>query len=303
MLRWLPAAEEEALMAQGTTAYRLADSPGLWLERFGEVLLISSLREHDARRALSQIGQNHVSVYWRRLVPSPGPQDRPVHLAGPPLQAPIIATEQAVRYELDFLHGYNCGLFLDQRANRARLAALAPRRVLNLFAYTCSFSLRAALAGAETLSIDLARAALERGKANFALNAVPLQGHRFLADDVFDVLPRLARRGERFDAIILDPPTFSRGKKGRVFRAAEHMEHLLRLATACATPGAHLLLSTNAATLHIRHLAAWAKTVGGWDFHTEPPLPDIAPARAAKTLWFRCGEDGSTPLSFCALQS
>ncbi len=66
-------------------------------------------------------------------------------------------TEAGVRYGLDFAGGLFRGLFIDQRENRARLRAWKPKRLLNTFAYTCSFSVVAALAGAETLSVDLSR--------------------------------------------------------------------------------------------------------------------------------------------------
>jgi hypothetical protein len=114
----------------------------------------------------------------------------------PSHQHTCVAHEERLCYEIDFLAGYSCGLFLDQRANRRRLRATKAERVLNLFSYTCSFSVAAAAGGAQTLSIDISKAALDRGRRNFALNGLSLEGHRFMADDAFDVLPRLARRGE-----------------------------------------------------------------------------------------------------------
>ncbi|MCX7869604.1 MAG: class I SAM-dependent methyltransferase, partial [Terrimicrobiaceae bacterium] len=226
-------------------------------------------------------------VLFRRLVHAPGPRDSPSRLLGAGAADQVRATEASIHYLLNFEAGYSCGLFLDQRANRARLRSLAPARLLNLFAYTCSFSVCAALAGAETTSVDLSKAALERGRANFAANSLGTAGHRFLADDVFDVLPRLARRGEKFDAIIVDPPTFSRGRGGRIFRAAEGLAGLAELALACAAPGAHVLLSSNASAITTRHLAAIARKLGGSQLLAPPPLPDIPPSRAAAAIWFQ----------------
>ncbi len=140
-----------------------------------------------------------------------------------------------MRYGLDFAGGYSAGLFIDQRANRARLRALKPKRLLNTFAYTCSFSVVAALAGAETLSVDLSRRSLTRGEENFQRNGLdPKAGHRFIADDVLAVLPRLARRGEKFDAIILDPPTFSRNQAGAAFQVQRDFDRLVTLALEVA---------------------------------------------------------------------
>src|SRR5262249_20095902 len=142
-----------------------------------------------------------------------------------PLQT--IVTERHLRFGIDFTAGYSAGLFLDQRENRSHLRRIAPRRLLNCFAYTCSFSVAAASAGALTLNIDLSSKSLGRGRDNFALNNLSTVDQRFIADDVFAVLPRLARRGEKFDAIILDPPTFSRSHEGKAFQVERDFEKLL----------------------------------------------------------------------------
>jgi 23S rRNA (cytosine1962-C5)-methyltransferase len=201
-----------------------------------------------------------------------------------------VVEEQGVRFGLDFGAGYSAGLFIDQRANRAFVRRSAPRRLLNTFAYTCSFSVVAALAGAETVSVDLSKKSLDRGRENFALNHLDASAHRFFADDVLDVLPRLARKHEQFDTIILDPPTFSRGHKGRRFQVEQDLEALLLAALEVAAPGAKILLSTNCTRLNRRALEAIARfafkaTRRAADFHAEPPLPDIPAEAAAQTLW------------------
>ena len=198
-----------------------------------------------------------------------------------------------MKFGLDFGAGYSAGLFLDQRANRAVARTGDVRRLLNTFAYTCSFSVAAALAGAETVSVDLSKKSLDRGRENFALNGLdPIaeRGHRFLADDVLEVLPRLARRGEKFDAIILDPPTFSRGNKGRKFQIEHDLEALFLAALEVAAPRARVLLSTNCTRLDRRALESIARyglKIGrrAGDLHSEPELPDIPAAQCAQTLW------------------
>jgi 23S rRNA (cytosine1962-C5)-methyltransferase len=193
---------------------------------------------------------------------------------------------------VDFAAGYSSGLFIDQRANRAYLRARRVKRLLNTFAYTCAFSVAAAAADAETVSIDLTKKSLERGRANFAVNRLDSARHRFIADDVLEVLPRLARRGELFDAIILDPPTFSRGNKGRRFRVEDDLEPLLASALEVAAPRAHVLVSTNCTRLDGRALEQIARsalkiTRRAADFHREPELPDIPKEFAARALWLR----------------
>jgi len=201
-----------------------------------------------------------------------------------------VVSENGVRYGIDFAAGYSAGLFLDQRANRAFLRRLAPKRILNTFAYTCSFSVAAALAGAETVSVDLSRKSLDRGRENFALNGLSLDGHRFLADDTLDVLPRLERRGEKFDAIVLDPPTFSRGNRGRRWQVEKDLEDLVLAALELAAANCSLLISTNCTRLDRRSLEQIARFAlktrrRAGDFHQEAPLPDFPAGEGAATLW------------------
>src|SRR3984957_5370116 len=123
---------------------------------------------------------------------------------------------------LSFTEGYSVGLFLDQRDNRRRFLAnhvaadfplfpggAAGAEVLYTFAYPCGFSVCAAKSGARTTSLDLSKKYLDWGKRNFALNGLETSAHDFIFGDAFDWMRRLAKKNRRFDAIILDPPTFS----------------------------------------------------------------------------------------------
>ena len=92
------------------------------------------------------------------------------------------------------------------------------RTVLNLFSYTCAFSVAAAMGGALTTSVDLSKRYLEWGRENFRANQIDLLGHEFYAGDVFDRLGLFAERKRRFDLVIVDPPTFSRDGEGGTFR-------------------------------------------------------------------------------------
>ncbi|TSA34206.1 MAG: class I SAM-dependent rRNA methyltransferase [Verrucomicrobiaceae bacterium] len=300
MNRWI----SSELLAQfddaGTSAHRLFTSPHAWVERLGCDVLISF--KHDAARdeALAglrewevQTGFQSARVFSRFLPKQNAERVAPVLVAGDPA-APLesVVTECGIRYGIDFGAGYSAGLFIDQRANRACVRQLAPGRTLNTFAYTCSFSVVAALAGSKTLSIDLSKKSLDRGRKNFELNGLPLEGHRFLADDVLEVLPRLERRGEKFDLIILDPPTFSLGNRGRRWKVEEQMEDLLRLALELSAPGASLLVSTNCTKLNrpalermVRFVLKTARL--GGDISSEPQLPDFPDGAGAETLWLR----------------
>ncbi|MEI6561516.1 MAG: class I SAM-dependent methyltransferase [Verrucomicrobiota bacterium] len=298
MNRWISPELFAAFEAEATTAHRLFTSYNVWVERLGPDVLISfktdaardaalaGLREWEAR-----VGFQSVRIFSRFLPKQNAERVAPVLLEGDAAASLCtVVTERGVRYGIDFGAGYSAGLFLDQRANRAFVRQRAPKRLLNTFAYTCSFSVVAALAGAQTASLDLSKKSLDRGRENFALNGLPLEGHRFLADDVLDVLPRLERRGEKFDAIILDPPTFSRGNRGRRWQVEEQIEDLLRAALELASPGAAILVSTNCTKLDRRALEQAARFAlktarRGGDFHSEPPLPDFPSGEGAQTLW------------------
>lgn len=285
--RLVTASELAALTAGGTTAHRLWTGAGGWVDRFGDDCLVSTAGDADqiSDRVpgwLAELGLRPGRIFARRLVKQPGEDDKPVLVSG--IEAPLetVVSERGLKFGLDFAAGYSAGLFCDQRANRAHLESLHPRRVLNCFAYTCAFSIAAARAGAETLSLDLSRKSLDRGKANLALNSLAPERHRFIADDVFAVLPRLARRGGKFDAIVLDPPTFSRGGNGQIFRAEKDLGALLEQALDVAENGARILLSTNARDIDAAALKGVAR---GLKSYTVPPPAEYPPGTAATTLW------------------
>ncbi len=270
-----------------------------WVERLADVALIShhtvagleTMRDEFAEWS-REIGWEPRRIFGKLLPRQNEDRDPPVLLTGDPA-LPLIGEvrENGVRYGLDFSAGYSAGLFLDQRMNRAFLRNAAPKRLLNTFAYTCSFSVVAALAGAETVSIDLSKKSLDRGRANFVLNKLePNARHRFLADDVLEVLPGLVRRGEKFNAIVLDPPTFSKGNKGRRWQVEQHLEDLVVAAMEAAAPSARILISTNCATIQIADLERVARF--GMKFHRragalhrEAQPPDFPPGHGARTLW------------------
>ena len=301
LVHWLGGDSLAALAAAGTNAHRLWSSPEVWVERFAADVLIS--HQDDAARdtalaGLAEWSARHgfapARVFGKYLPRQNADRAAPVLLAGD-AAAPLLTVveENGMRFGLDFAAGYSAGLFIDQRANRALVRRGGAKKMLNTFAYTCSFSVAAALGGAETVSVDLSKKSLDRGRENFALNGLETaveNRHRFYADDVLDVLPRLARKGETFDTIILDPPTFSRGHKGRKFQVEHDLETLLLAALALAAPRAKILLSTNCTRLTRRALETIARyALKGVrrtaDFHTEAPLPDIPADAGAQTLW------------------
>ena len=134
-----------------------------------------------------------------------------VTLHGPPAPPTVRVVEHGVPFAVDLARGQKTGAFLDQRENRRRVGELAPnRRVLNLFSYAGGFSLHAALGGAtHVTSVDVAANAHATAQQSFSLAGIDAQKHSFVTADVFSFLADAKRRGERWDLIVSDPPSFA----------------------------------------------------------------------------------------------
>ncbi len=295
---WIDPALLRDFQAEGTNSHRLCTMEDGWVERFGRDVLISFKRVLTRERLLAELQSwaGSVGFQFRRIfarfVPRKSEHRKPPRLIfgdlGKNLQT--IAMERHLKFGIDFGTGYSPGLFLDQRENRRYVRHIAPRRLLNCFAYTCSFSISAACRGSTTLNIDVSKRSLARGRENFALNNLPTMDHRFIADDVRAVLPRLARRGEKFDAIILDPPTFSRSPGAKKFQVEEDFEQLLIDALELTERDSHVLLSTNCSALREHALQVMARyclkaTRRAATFHRASRLPDFPQGAGASSIW------------------
>jgi len=283
--------------AEGTDAHRLCTVEDGWVERFGQDTLISFKRVLTRERLIAELQcwANSVGFEFGRIfarfVPRRSEQREPARLifGDPGENLQTIATERHLKFGIDFGTGYSPGLFLDQRENRRYVRHVTPKRLLNCFAYTCAFSVCAAYRGATTLNIDLSKRYLARGRENFALNCLPTIDHRFIADDVRAVLPRLARKGEKFDVIILDPPTFSRSP-GRTFQVEHDFEDLLIGALELAERDSHVLLSTNCSALREHALEVMARYClkaarRAATFDRSSQLSDFPPGTGASSIW------------------
>jgi len=263
-------------------------------------------------------------------------QASPQLVWGEPAPALFAILENGLRYELSFHEGYSVGLFLDQRDNRRRLltgwvaadfrlpmpegqvggplldqggkqkAEVGNQEsegggkrveVLNVFAYTCGFSVCAAKARARTTSLDLSKKYLEWGRRNFALNGLDPAAHDFIYGDAFDWLRRLAKKGRVFDVVVLDPPTFSQSKEEGVFRVEKHLGDLVAAALPVLKVGGVLLASANAAGWPAEKFVASVEAAvhtgnrGIRQRHYGPQPPDFPVSRAEpaylKTIWLQ----------------
>lgn len=283
---------------EGTNAHRLCTTDDCWVERFGRDILISYQKTAARDRLMIKlrVWSKNLHFQFSRIFGRPLPKqnearEAPRLLFGNPSESlQAVVTERKLKFAIDFGAGYSVGLFLDQRENRRYTQAAAPRRLLNCFAYTCSFSVAAAVAGAQTVNVDLSKKSLARGRENFALNRLAAGDHRFIVDDVRPVLRRMARRGEKFDMIILDPPTFAHASRGKAFRVEHDFRDLLLAALEIAEPNARILLSSNCATLQERALEGMArdclkKLRRTGTLQRPPQPPDFPAGSGASTVW------------------
>jgi 23S rRNA (cytosine1962-C5)-methyltransferase len=295
---WIDASLFRDFQAEGTDAHRLCTMEDGWVERFGGDILISFKGVLVRERLIQELKEwaNDIPFKFERIfarfVPRKSEQrDPPRLIYGNPAESlQTIATERCLKFGIDFGAGFSAGLFPDQRENRSFVRHIAPKRLLNCFAYTCSFSVSAAHVGATTLNIDLSKKSLARGRENFTLNNLSTVAHRFIADDVMAVLPRLARKGEKFDVVILDPPTFSRSAGGKTFHVENDFEKLLVDSLELTERNSHVLLSTNCSTLREHALEVMARyglksARRAGTFHRSPSLPDFPPGTGASSIW------------------
>lgn len=204
------------------------------------------------------------------------------------LPDPHVVTEAGTRYGVHLERGQNHGLFLDMAEGRRWVRALAQAkpglRVLNLFAYTCAFSVVALQAGAaQVTNVDMSAGALGIGRRNHALNGLTT-GASFLAHDIFNSWGKLTRGGP-YDLVICDPPSFQKGS----FVATKDYPRLLRRLPDLLAPGGHALLCLNAPEIGsdvlIAHLQTEAPTLRLLQRLPNPPaFADAAPERALKVL-------------------
>lgn len=241
----------KSVLDAGTDAVRLIDGagdgfpPGVALEAFADRLLISTLERKIPAELEAWLWSSGRPVYWKQL--DQHQKASPAHWCGPVSDGAFPASENGMIFEISFSAGYSQGIFLDQRDNRAEVRRAAARNMtlLNTFAYTGAFSVAAAVAGAETTTLDLSQPYLDWAKRNFSLNGLDPAVHHFCKGDTFHWLRRFAKQGRKFDLIVLDPPTFSRDEKGRVFRVEKDFGMLAELAAKVAGRGGRLLCSNN----------------------------------------------------------
>jgi 23S rRNA (cytosine1962-C5)-methyltransferase len=259
--RLLDAAVLRTPLCRGADVFRLVNEqgdglPGFTIDRYGQycVLSVASPEAEEQVQAVADflVARGARGAYVKRrerrdlrraealeLAPT-------TPLAGEPAAVPLPVREGQVTILTELGDGLSTGLFIDQRDNRAHIGALAGgKQVLNLFSYTCSFSVAAALGGATRVtSVDLSGRALERGKRNFEANALDPERHEFVQGDAVRFVRGAVKHGRKLDLVVLDPPSF--GTVGRAtFRFERDIEALMADCLRLLGPGGALLCVTN----------------------------------------------------------
>ena len=196
--------------------------------------------------------------------------------------------EQGAEFHIHLLRGQNHGLFLDMKNGRQWVREHAEnKKVLNLFAYTCAFSVAALQGGADSVvNIDMSKGALSIGKQNHLLNGFGA-GARFFGHDIFKSWGKLTKLGP-YEMIIADPPSNQKGS----FVATKDYSRLLKRLPELLAPGGEVLLCLNAPELGIEFLMnqveEYSANLAFVDQLDNPPaFADIDPNKALKVLRYR----------------
>lgn len=166
----------------------------------------------------------------------------PVEVVWGALPECLEAEEDGLRYQLRFDSAQNIGFFPDMAVGRQLVRQrVAGKKVLNLFAYTCSLSVAALAGGAKhVVNLDMSRAALDIGRRNHQLNDLDMRSASFLAMEFFKSQGKIRKFGP-YDLVICDPPA----SQGKSFNAGQHWPKLLRCISQLVKPGGELLASMN----------------------------------------------------------
>jgi 23S rRNA (cytosine1962-C5)-methyltransferase len=252
---------------QDLNTYRLVNAeadglPGMTLDRFDQVLILSLYVDLDPNlesQLFAMIGHAFApqSIYLKRRPREARHASNtereylaPEHQVWGQPTPEVHALEDGRRFLIRPGGDLSVGLFLDMRSTRTWLETKTKNKnVLNAFSYTCGFGLASSLGSAtRTVNLDLSRRALDWGEENYRLNHLEPERQDFISGDVFDWLGRMQRWSDRFDLLILDPPSFAKSRLKR-FSVSAHYNELVALASPVIAPGGTLLACCNHAGL------------------------------------------------------
>ena len=279
MLHLLQSAfEKRAPLFEVTDAFRVVNGaadgfPGLTLDKFGDRFQIQYFGEELLRERNAVVDAvaslfNPVCIVVKERLSRSGKS-----LENAPMEVVLGSREDAVgtvregnaKFHVDLLDTVNPGLFLDMRHVRLevedRFRAMGGEcskeipafagmtsgglRFLNLFSYTCSFSIHARLGGAAVATnADISGKILDKGRENYALNGLDLRPGEFFRGNALEYVRWAIKKGLRFDGIVLDPPSFARFK-GFNFNVREHLMPFVSECAEVLNPHGFIMVSSN----------------------------------------------------------
>lgn len=286
----LRAYEKREPLFEVTEAFRVVNGaadgfPGLTLDKFGDRFQIQFFgtellnQKLAVAAAVADVFEPVCLVAKERLSKAgKSLENAPMEvLQGSAADSVGVVREGPARFHVDLLDTVNPGLFLDMRHVRLEIGKrCAGRRFLNLFSYTCSFSVHARLGGAEiATNADISGKILDKGRENFKLNGLDLRPGEFFRGNAIEYVHWAQKKGLKFDGIVLDPPSFARFK-GANFNVREHLMPLVSDCASILNPGGFFMVSSNysefnlsafardvrdaVATVHPKATTAWKKS-------------------------------------------
>jgi 23S rRNA (cytosine1962-C5)-methyltransferase len=211
--------------------YELLDSGnGQKLERFGPVILARPCAQAVWQPSRPELWDSASAIFDRKDGLNWHGRER--------LPEEWIVRVRGVRMRLSTTDFGHLGIFpetldlwewIARTVGQAQEDAPQAPRFLNLFAYSGGATLAAALAGAQCCHLDASKGMVEWARGNAALNGLEDSGTRFIVDDVSAFLKREVRRGRKYDCVLLDPPSFGRGKRGELYKVEKNVQETLDL--------------------------------------------------------------------------
>lgn len=291
----------ELAASPGTTGYRVVHGendglPGVVVDRYADVVvlklysaawvphlrvLVDLMAGRLAPRTLVlRLARNVDRVASsRRIDGVPRPAEGATLLGDPP-EGPVPFLEHGLAFEADVVHGQKTGWFLDQRENRLAVRGIASgRRVLDVFCAGGGFTVNAAAGGATSVhSVDRSPGAVEATRRNVAANAgrpaVAACRHEATVGDAAEVMARLAARGDRYDLVVVDPPSLA-ARAAQVPRALAAYGHLAELALGLLAPGGILVQASCTSRVGAEDLAEVLDAAAG---RVGVPIEELARA-------------------------
>ncbi|MCI8668326.1 MAG: class I SAM-dependent rRNA methyltransferase [Lachnospiraceae bacterium] len=246
--------------------------PGMVIDKFSDVLVVQSLAlgidrwkeiiVETVKKVLAEDGILIRGVYERSDAKERTKEgmERVKGFIGGEFDTFVEITENNVKYIVDIAEGQKTGFFLDQKYNRKSVWKVCRgKKVLDCFTHTGSFALNAAKAGADSvLGVDASELAVARAKENAKLNGLEERAE-FICADVFELLPELERRGEKYDVVILDPPAFTKSRES-VKKAAKGYKEINLRGMKLVRDGGYL---ATCSCSHFMSQELFAQTIAG----------------------------------------